>query len=130
MKSVFGLRSKLQEGYVLPLVVVVSVIILSGLGIWYRQVILQSYLSERLLKQRIMYNECKSLLPLMRPLLSDLSTTDLGSADEAFYVVENAGKSRWRIERSRWDGRKVKFTFNFLQGNREPIVLTVDYFRD
>ncbi len=124
------MNSRMLQGYVLPFVVVLSVIVLTSLGVWYRQVILQSFLSERLLSQRIDYNECKSLIPILRQMLDGLSQEELGTADESFYIINNQGEERWKISRSSWNGEKIEFRFQLLLEKREPIRLVVVYSRD
>ena len=116
-----------EKGMVLPLVVILSLIILTSLGFWYRKTIVQSFLSERLIAQRIRYNECKSLIPVLRAKLGTISKDDLLHEDNNFLVVEVDGAEHWRVARSKILTDKVIFTFSAAKSSQEPIRLTLPY---
>ena len=122
--------SNRSKGYVLPIVIILSAITLSSLGVWYRQVVLQSHLSRQLLEKRILYNECKSLLPMMRALLEMETESNLQKPDDQFFTVKVADQNRWQVSRSAWSGSKLFFTFDYLQGTGEDITLSILYSRD
>ena len=112
---------------ILPLVVILSLIVLTSLGFWYRKAIVQSFLSERLIAQRIRYNECKSLMPILKHKLDDVAEDDLKHEDETFLTVSVAGKEQWQVGRSKLQSGKVTFTFTTAGSFQEPIRLTLPY---
>lgn len=122
-----GISRIREKGMVLPLVIVLSLVILTSLGFWYRKTIVQSFLSERLIEQRIKYNECKSLIPVLRQKLDDTPSDDLMHDDEVFLIVSVSGVERWRVARSRIISGKVIFTFSNEASFQDPIRLTLSY---
>ncbi len=54
-----------QRGFVLVFSIVLALIVLTSLGLWYQQIIIQGFLGERLIQQRSLYVECRSLLPVL-----------------------------------------------------------------
>lgn len=116
-----------EKGMVLPLVIILSLIILTSLGFWYRKTIVQSFLSERLIEQRVRYNECKSLMPALKSKLNNTSSDALLNDDNDFLIIEVSGVERWRVARSRIFAGKIVFTFSDTKSTREPIRLTLPY---
>lgn len=119
-----------HKGFVLPLVVVISLIIMTGLGVWYRQVILQSFLSERVIQQRTAFIECRSLFPLLRAKMDQLTSEELQQHDESFLVVKDGTMIRWTIYRSAVFNGKVVFDFKPDHHYTKPIRLTMGYKTD
>ena len=118
---------KRYRGIVLPIVIVLSLIILTSVSIWYRKVILQSFLSERLILQRIAYKECNSLIPILKAKLKDLPKEEFERPEDKFLTVEDEGKVHWTVDRSAWAGKKIVFTFKPSNQLLEPIRLTIGY---
>lgn len=118
-----------RQGFVLPFSIILALVVLTSLGLWFRQVVLQGYLAERLLLQRSRYLECRSLLPALKERLDGLSLTDLNMNEEGFLQVDVDGRSRWRVDRSAWAEGRVRFYFRRAGGNDEPLVLMIPYER-
>lgn len=119
-----------EKGFILPFSIILAFVVLSSLGLWYRQVILQGFLAEQLLHQRRLYSECRSLIPALNEKLNGLSHSALEIKEEDFMIVEVDHHLRWRIDRSAWIGNKVRFVFHKSGQNSEPIKLTIPYNRE
>jgi hypothetical protein len=104
-------RIGLDQGMILPVVVILSFIIMAALGTWYRQIVMQSFLSERLIHQRAVLIECRSLLPLLRSKVVELTVDELKQMDTEFLRVDDTISPRWRISRSALMDKKMVFTF-------------------
>lgn len=113
-------------GFVLPSVVVLSLVVLTLAAVWYRQITVQSYLAERVLEQKALLLECRSLLPYLKRRLEDLSRKEIVLEQSDFLVVRDGSAVRWRIDRSAWIDNRVKFAFSPVRGGGpDRIVLTV-----
>jgi hypothetical protein len=119
----------INKGMVLPLVIILSFIILSSLGFWYRRTMVQSFLSERLIAQRIDYTECKSLLPILKIKLDAISSEQLKQANDDFMTVAVSGKKQWQIARSPYSNGRVVFVFTRMQSSHQLIRLSLTYKR-
>lgn len=118
-----------QQGVILPVVVIVSLILMTSISLWYRKVILQSFLSERLIEQRMVYKECSSLLPYLRQRLNEVSKDKLGQSDSEFLRIEVDGEGQWLVGRSEWiNQNKIVFTFTPLSSAQETIRISMRYF--
>ena len=114
-----------QRGFVLVFSIILALVVLTSLGLWYQQIIIQGFLGERLIQQRSMYVECKSLLPV---LIDELGKTEPGDFDlihENFMNISVEGKLRWRIDRSELINNKIRFTFYPMSTQGESLALTV-----
>lgn len=118
-----------QRGFILPLTIILALVILTSLGLWYRQTVLQSFLAERLLKQRGGYIECRSLIPVLKARLDGLSLSQLHMDETDFLVVDLDHRPRWRIDRSAWTNNRVRFVFRRSGSEEEPLALIVPYNR-
>ena len=112
MEMANELKRDIGRGFIFLLVVVMSLIIMSALGVWYRQVILQSFLSDRIIQQRAAFIECRSLLPVLRVMTAQLTDEDLKREDKAFLLIKDEEQLRWTIVRSALAGEKLVFEFN------------------
>ncbi len=120
---------RLNKGMVLPFVIVLSLIILTSVGFWYRKMLVQSFLSERLIVQRSSYNECESLMPILKKRLDTVSTKDLEHSNDDFLTLKTEGKAQWKISRSALTEDKVLFTFIPVDKSLETINLNLNYSR-
>ena len=118
-----------HRGYVLPLVIILSLVMMTAVSVWYRQVVLQSFLSERLILQRAIYQECWSLLPLLREKLDSSTAEELTSGDDKFFSLAYSGNVIWSISRSALQGGKLTLTFTNQDPKLEPVVLVIAYSR-
>ncbi len=118
---------RLANGFILPFTIVLALIVLTALALWYRQVILQSHLAERLVLQRALYIECKSLLPVLIEKLHELEDDELLKAQINFLEVKNENRFRWKIDRSQLIDSKIRFKFRIMGRNIESFDLTVPY---
>ncbi len=118
-----------RDGFILPFSIILALMILTSLGLWYRQVILQSFLADRLLLQRSLYIECRSLMPALKENLDELDLQKLAQAENRFLTVEVDHRVRWRIDRSPWAGQHIQFTFNRIGRSEEPLTLVIPYQR-
>ncbi len=118
-----------RDGFILPFSIILALMILTSLGLWYRQVILQSFLADRLLLQRSLYIECRSLMPALREKLNELDLQKLAQEENGFLTVEVNHHLRWRIDRSSWAGEHIQFTFNRIGRSEEPLTLVIPYQR-
>jgi len=116
-----------QSGFLLPFCILISAILLTTSGFWYQQVILQSFIAERLLDQHKLYIESQSLIPFLKEQLDQLSDEELLQNQESFKIVEVQEVPRWRIERSMWKNQKIRFAFHLLNGEFEPLMITINY---
>jgi hypothetical protein len=117
----------MSKGYVLPITVIVGVIIMSSLGLWYQQAVVQSFLAERLIEQRGYTIECQSLIPILIERLDQLGEDELNQEKANFMVVEEDGRTRWRIDRSKHVMNKIRFTFWPGDTSSESLNFTVLY---
>ncbi len=118
-----------RRGFILPFTIILALVVLTSLGLWYQQVALQSFLASRLLQQRGLYVECRSLIPALKEKLDTLDTAELSSEDAGFLVVEVDQQPRWLVNRSIWVNDRVQFTFRRAGQGIEPLKLTVPYNR-
>lgn len=118
---------KKKRGIVLPFVIIASIIILTSVGIWYQKVLVQSFLSERLMVQRADFKECESLLPVLINKVKTLTIDDLAVSDEEFLSVEIDSETRWAISRSALNKNKIRFSFSKTGSSFDPIQLSVAY---
>ncbi len=118
-----------KKGFILPFSIILALVVLTSLGLWYRQVILQSFLADRLLLQRSLYIECRSLLPVLTEKLDGLSLSALESDEDKFLIVEVNHQKRWQVDRSAWVNDRVRFVFRRMGQNNEPLVLNIPYQR-
>ncbi|MCP4755170.1 MAG: hypothetical protein GY866_30200 [Proteobacteria bacterium] len=119
-----------KPGYILPFSVILAAILLAMLGLWYRQVVLQSYLAERLLQQRALYIECRSLVPILIDELDKLDVDELIQKQEDFFKVKGTDRLRWKIDRSKWIDDKIRFTFKLRDQSIDSLNLTIHYTRE
>jgi len=110
--------------------VILGVIILTSLGLWYQQVVLQSFLAERLIEQRGLTIECRSLIPVLVDKLDQLEVVDLAQEQKNFLEIKESDRIRWRISRSKRVENKIRFTFWFKKESVETLNLTVFYNRN
>lgn len=117
------------RGFILPFTIVLALVVLTSLGLWYRQVALQGFLANRLLQQRSLYIECHSLIPVLKEKLDTLDLAELNSKDAGFLKVEVDQQPRWLVDRSVWADDRVQFTFRRAGQGHEPLKLIVPYNR-
>ena len=130
MNRFHGFESGLEKGFILPLVIIISLIIMTALGVWYRQVILQSFLSDRLIQQRAIFIECRSLLPILKEMAFHLTEEELKKEDEDFLLVEDQDELRWSISRSAITNHKLVFVFKPERHYAKPVRLTIGAMED
>lgn len=118
-----------QTGFVLPMVIILSLVIMTGLSVWYRQVVVQSFLSEQLVNQHAAYQECWSLVPVLIEALDTLDPPDLLEGQSNFYSVTNNSDIIWMIDRSAITNDLVVFTFRAPKHPVKTITLPVNYKR-
>ncbi|MBT4264982.1 MAG: hypothetical protein HN580_06280 [Deltaproteobacteria bacterium] len=118
-----------KGGFILPFSIILALVILTSLGLWYRQVILQSFLADRLLLQRSLYIECRSLIPALRKKLNGLDLQKLAQQEDGFLTVEIDHHPRWRIDRSPWTDERIQLTFSRIGRSEEPLTLVIPYQR-
>ncbi len=116
-----------QRGFVLVFSIVLALVVLTSLGLWYQQIIIQGFLGERLIQQRSMYVECRSLLPILIEELDKIEPGDLDKSHVKFMNVSVEGQLRWTIDRSELVNNKIRFTFSPMNMQGEPLKLTVKY---
>lgn len=109
--------------------IIFSTIILTLLAVWYRQVILQTYLSEHLLQNSDVLMECRSLLPVLQDKVKRMSKKVLLQSESDFLVLKEKGKIRWKIDRKAWQYDGICFIFHLQESDREPIRLKIAYLR-
>lgn len=114
-----------KKGIVLPLVMVLSLILLTAIGVWYRKVIVQGYLAERLVQQRIAFKECTSLLPILKKRTESLSIEELKKTDNQFFKITVQKGQQWVVSRSAWLNGKIVFEFRSHNKSQEPVRLTI-----
>lgn len=107
--------------------IILALVVLTSLGLWYQQIIIQGFLGERLIQQRSMYVECRSLLPVLIEELGKTEPGGLNLSHESFMNISVKGKLRWRIDRSELINNKIRFTFNPMSAQGEPLTLTVKF---
>lgn len=120
---------EINRGFILLLVMVLSLIVMTAISVWYRQVVLQSFLSERLISQKALYRECWSLVPSLKEKLEELEDSDLETTQDDFYDLTIEGEKVWSISRSAVTGGMIYFVFKNSDLSIEPIVLSVLYSR-
>ncbi len=122
-------RKSKNSGFVLPSVVILSLVVLTLTAIWYKQVTLQSYLAKRVIEQKARFLECKSLVPFLKEKLEELTSEDLLREQVDFITIGKGGQIRWKIAKSAWINNQVKFTFYSTNSSSESdkIVLTTYY---
>lgn len=109
----------------MPTAILFTFLILSSLGLWYKQVIFQGVISERLKENRGVYIESESLLPFLKERAQLLSISELAVSDPDFLEVEIEGKSRVKIGRSELKGEKIRFQFN-IQGKGQKVMYHIE----
>ena len=119
------MRLNQHKGMVLPAVIILSVILLTSFAIWYRKVIFQSFLAERLILQRIDFQECNSLIPLLKARVATLSSAELSQPQNDFLILSGNGSIHWQVDRSALLGEKIAFTFHSGDRNKQPIRLVI-----
>ena len=119
----------MSRGYVLPIAVILGVIIMTTLGLWYQQVVLQSFLAERLIEQRGFTIECQSLIPILKERLDQLEDRELDQEKKDFMIVREDGRARWRIDRTKRIMNKIRFTFRPGDGGSDELKFTIFYER-
>jgi hypothetical protein len=118
-----------NKGIVLPLVIVLSLIVLTSMGIWYRKMIVHGFLAERVIQQRIAFKECNTLVPILKNHLESVPLGDLKQADEHFFAISVQGEQQWAVSRSAWIDGKIIFNFKSATKVQEPVRLTIGYSR-
>jgi len=118
-----------RRGFILPFSLMLALVVLTSLGLWFRQVVLQGFLAERLLVQRSEYIECRSFLPALKEKLDQLSLQELQSPVTRFMEVDVDGLARWQIDRSQFEQGRVRFSFFRVGRGDEPLVLVMPYER-
>jgi len=118
-----------NKGFILPFSIMLALVVLTSLGLWYRQVILQSFLADRLLVQRSQYIECRSLIPILIEKLNGLDLQKLDQAQPEFLTVKIGHLSRWQIDRSALVDKHIRFIFKRVGLSEEPLILVVPYQR-
>ncbi len=116
-----------QRGFVLVFSIILALVILTSLGLWYQQIIIQGFLGERLIHQRSLYVECRSLLPILIDELDKSESVDLEERHEKFMNVSVKGQLRWVIDRSELVNNKIRFIFNPINIRGEALKLTIKY---
>ncbi len=119
-----------KDGFILPFSIILALVILTSLGLWYRQVILQSFLADRLLLQRSLYIECRSLIPALREKLNGLDVQKLTQEEYGFLTVEVDHRPRWRIDRLPWKDNRIRLAFTRIGRSEEPLKLVIPYQRN
>ena len=118
-----------RRGFILPFVIVLSLILLTAFSFWYKQTLLQSALAKRLLEQRAYYAECRSLLPYIKGKLDAVELERLKDEKIGFLTVKRNRESIWEIDRSAWRQGKIKLTFRRVGGSEDSIELIIKYDR-
>lgn len=116
-----------REGFILPITIVLSLILLTGVSLWYRQSITRGVLSIRLLEQRGDYGECRSLLPYVREKLIELDPLTLDVEAKDFLMVTVDQRTRWKIDRSAREQDQIRLTFRKQEDARGEIQLIIPY---
>lgn len=119
-----------KKGFILPFTLILALLVLTTIGLWYRQVLLQSFLAKRLIEQRSLYLECRSLLPIMVRKLNEIETEELQRAQTDFFQVTSQKQLRWQVDRSAWVENKIRFTFRLVGEDIETLNMTVSYKRN
>lgn len=114
-----NLKNRQSPGFVLPSVVILSLLVLTVAAVWYRQVTVQSHLAKRVLEHRAVMSECRSLLPYLKTKLDALSPEELEQEESNFLIIKDESIIRWKIDRSAWNNNQVKFFFNSLTSDIE-----------
>ena len=117
----------MSRGFVLPITVILGVIIMTSLGLWYQQAVMQSFLAERLIEQRGYTLECQSLIPILKERLDQLGDNELNQEKKDFMVIKEDGHIRWRIDRSKRMMNKIRFIFKQGDTGSETLNFTVLY---
>lgn len=118
-----------RDGFILPFSIILALVILTSLGLWYRQVILQSFLADRLLFQRTLYIESRSLIPVLTEKLNELDLQKLAQKEEGFLTVEIDHLQRWQVDRSALLDERIQFIFRRVGRSDEPLTLVIPYQR-
>ena len=112
------------------MVVVFTLIIISSITFWYRQVIIQSSLANKLISQQALQNEVGTLIPFLKEKLEILDQVKLKNNEEGFLEINDLGEVRWIIDRSALKNNKIRFTFHLMNSSIEPLIYTVRYVPD
>ncbi|MFH2132998.1 MAG: hypothetical protein ABIK68_21645 [bacterium] len=118
-----------KDGFILPFSIILALVVLTSLGLWYRQVILQSFLADRLLLLRGQYIECRSLIPVLTEKLNQLEMQRLSLPEDRFLMAEVDHQIRWQVDRSAWVDDRIRFAFKRVGRDEEPLLLIVPYHR-
>ena len=115
-------------GFILPLVVLLSLVVLTLVADWYRQVTVQSYLAERVIERKALLLECKSLMPYLKRRLATLTATELVREQPDYLVIQEGTSTRLKVDRSAWADNRISFSFHFpADGKLDGTVLTTYY---
>jgi hypothetical protein len=119
-----------RRGFVLPLTILLTLMLLTAFGYWYRQVVLQSHLGQRLVVQRGWYLECQTLLPLLKKQLDRLGIEELQQPADRFVSLETGQRLRWEIDRGAWRQHQVPLVFRRVDRTDRPsLALMLHYVR-
>ena len=116
-----------ERGFVLPVTIIVSLIVLTSVGVWYRQTLSRGHLARQVVQRRALYLECGSLLPLLVGELSLLEPARLSHPARDFFELGDVDRPRWAVDRSALRDGRVVFTFRRRDVSIDPIVLTIAY---
>ena len=116
------------SGFILPLVVLLSLVVLTLVADWYRQVTVQSYLAERVIERKALLLECKSLMPYLKRRLATLTPAEIVKEQSDFLLIKEGPSTRLKVDRSAWDDNRVSFSFHFpADGKLDGTILTTYY---
>lgn len=98
---------------------------MSSIGLWYKQVIFQGFLSDRLKENRTLNIETESLIPFLLEKTKTLSSAELMVEDRSFIDITAGGEQRWKIGRSALKDGKMEFTFDLFGEGKKVITRVV-----
>ncbi len=110
---------------------ILSIVIITAVGFLYRQSMVQKALARNLVQQTALYEECYSLIPLLKRQLDQISSDEMSTPDPSFFSANGDKMVRWEVDRSAWQHQKIQFTFHLVntQTIMDPIKLTIRYQR-
>lgn len=114
-----------QRGFILIGAIIFSMVLLTTISLWYRQIILQKYIAERLVENHMLLTECRSLLPTLNNKLKSLDLPAILEAEEGFLILKESGSIRWKINRNAWKNGGVTFIFHYYRKDIEPLRIRV-----
>jgi hypothetical protein len=122
---------KISVGFILPGTMILSIIIITAIGFLYQQSIVQKALARNLVQQTALYEECYSLIPILKRQLDQLGVDEINTPDLSFFTANDEKAIRWEVDRSAWKHQKIQFTFHLIKAQtvRDPIKLTISYQR-